>query len=118
MMSTPERNYEQADDVEARQLNDVPGDPETGDEPVLVEGSGDLLERWQRAQAAFVDDPREAVQEAGAIVQDVLGRLDESFESERGRLESTWAAGDEPSTEDLRLALRRYRMFFERLLAA
>jgi hypothetical protein len=118
MMVTPERNYEQADDIEARQLNDATGEAGTGDEPVLVEGSGDLLERWQRAQATFVDDPREAVQEAGAIVQDVLGRLDESFENERGRLESSWEAGDEPSTEDLRLALRRYRTFFERLLAA
>jgi hypothetical protein len=124
-MTTPERDYDDATndydrsnehdrttDVEARQLND------TGAAPTLVDGSGELFERWQRAQAAFVDAPRDAVQEAGAIVEDVLGRLGESFNTERSRLEASWQAGDEPSTEDLRIAIQRYRTFFERLLAA
>jgi hypothetical protein len=113
MMTVPDREYEPATDVEAARLND-----DTGGEPILVEGSGELFERWQRAQASFVDSPREAVHEAGAIVEDVLGRLGQSFGTERSRLEETWEAGDEPSTEDLRQALRRYRTFFERLLAA
>ncbi len=106
------RGHDAVTDVEDRRLNDA------GTGPTLVEGSGELFERWQRAQAAFVDAPREAVQEAGGIVQDVLGRLGESFNSERSRLEAAWQAGEEPSTEDLRIAIQRYRMFFERLLAA
>jgi hypothetical protein len=118
MMTVPERDYERANDVEATRLNDTTRTSDTGAEPTLVEGSGELFERWQRAQAAFVDAPREAVQEAGAIVEDVLGRLGDSFGTERNRLEAAWESGGEPSTEDLRLALQRYRTFFERLLAA
>ena len=112
-MSMPERDYDQATDVESTRL-DGTGTQST----TLVEGSGELYERWQRAQAGVVDAPREAVQEAGAIVEDVLGRLGESFGSERSRLEAAWEAGQEPSTEDLRVAIQRYRAFFERLLAA
>ncbi|HEX6232975.1 MAG TPA: hypothetical protein VFZ63_07615 [Jiangellaceae bacterium] len=111
-MTMPERDYEPVTDVETQRLND------TGGGPTLVEDSGDLYDRWQRAQAGFVDSPREAVQEAGAIVEDVLGRLRESFGGERSRLEAAWESGGEPSTEDLRLAIQRYRTFFERLLAA
>lgn len=84
----------------------------------LVEGSGELFERWQRVQSAFVDAPRDSVHEAGAIVEDVLGRLSRTFNDERRRLDQAWDAGEEPSTEELRIALRRYREFFERLLAA
>jgi hypothetical protein len=32
-------------------------------------------------------------------------------------LEEQWDRGEEASTEDLRIALKRYREFFERLLA-
>lgn len=84
----------------------------------LLDGSSELLARWDRAQSMFVDDPRQAVDEAGALVVDVLARLERTFEGERGRLEATWQAGGEPSTEELRQSLRRYRDFFERLLAA
>jgi hypothetical protein len=112
MMTVPERDYEPVTDVETHRLDDTSG------EPILVEGSGELYDRWQRAQAEFVDSPRQAVQEAGAIVEDVLGRLGESFGTERSRLEAAWESGGEPSTEDLRLAIQRYRTFFERLLAA
>lgn len=93
-------------------------DPETTARPALLDGTDELTFRWDRAQAMFVDDPRQAVQEAGELVVDVLGRLARTFEDERGRLEATWQAGGEPSTEDLRQSLRRYREFFERLLAA
>jgi hypothetical protein len=44
--------------------------------------------------------------------------LQASFTTARERLESQWNGGDEGSTEDLRLALRQYRSFFDRLLAA
>jgi hypothetical protein len=119
-MTTPDRDHDDTTDVETRHTTDVESQRlhDTGAAPTLVEDSGELFERWQRAQAAFVDAPREAVQEAGTIVEDVLGRLRGSFDTERDRLEATWQAGDEPSTEDLRIAIQRYRTFFERLLAA
>lgn len=120
-MSVPERDYQSVNDVQARRLDDTDHQPplnDTGGEPPLVEGSGEFYDRWQQAQAGFVDSPRQAVQEAGAIVEDVLGRLKESFGTERSRLEAAWESGGEPSTEDLRMAIQRYRTFFERLLAA
>lgn len=86
--------------------------------PLLVEGTAELQLRWNDAQAAFVDDPRRAAQEASGLVQEVLDRLARTFDDEQARLEATWTAGSEPSTEDLRLSLRRYREFFDRLLAA
>jgi hypothetical protein len=77
-----------------------------------------ILVRWKDIQAAFVDGPRRAVQDADALVADLMQRLARMFASERDQLESRWASGDDVSTEDLRRALRRYRSFFERLLAA
>jgi hypothetical protein len=72
--------------------------------------------RWDEAQGAFVDDPRQAVQKADALVESVVHRLSEQFTAERNQLEQQWDRGDNVSTEDLRLALRRYRSFFDRLL--
>jgi hypothetical protein len=80
--------------------------------------SGELRERWNEIQTAFVDEPRSAVQEADALVADLMQRLADSFSRERQALEGQWDRGDEVSTEDLRVALRRYRAFFDRLLAA
>jgi hypothetical protein len=77
-----------------------------------------ILVRWKDIQAEFVDEPRRAVQDADALVADLMQRLARMFASERDQLESRWASGDDVSTEDLRRGLRRYRSFFERLLAA
>jgi hypothetical protein len=77
-----------------------------------------ILVRWKEIQAEFVDEPRKAVQDADALVAELMQRLAQMFASEREQLESRWAGGDEVSTEDLRHGLRRYRSFFERLLAA
>ena len=73
--------------------------------------------QWDAIQTGFVDEPRKAVQEADALVSLVIKRLSEVFGEERASLERQWGKGDEISTEDLRVALRRYRSFFERLLA-
>jgi hypothetical protein len=73
--------------------------------------------QWDAIQTGFVDEPRRAVQEADALVALVMQRLSEVFTNERTSLERQWGEGDEISTEDLRVALRRYRSFFERLLA-
>jgi hypothetical protein len=72
--------------------------------------------QWDAIQTGFVDEPRRAVQEADALVTLVMNRLSEVFTNERTSLERQWGEGDEISTEDLRVALRRYRSFFERLL--
>jgi hypothetical protein len=78
--------------------------------------ANDLRARWDSVQVGFVDEPRKAVQEAEALVADAAKRLSEIFANERRSLESQWDRGD-VSTEDLRLALRRYRSFFTRLLS-
>jgi hypothetical protein len=76
-----------------------------------------LTERWDEIQASFVDRPQNAVEEADALVSDLMQRLTGTFSSERQRLEAQWAKGDDVSTEDLRVALTRYRTFFDRLLS-
>ncbi len=68
-------------------------------------------------QAGFVDDPRECVQRADGLVSSAVDQLTASFAQTRSRLEEQWSRGEEASTEDLRLALKRYRDFFDRLLA-
>jgi hypothetical protein len=72
--------------------------------------------RWGAIQTGFVDEPRRAVEEADTLVAEVMKRLAEVFAGERTELERQWDRGDQISTEDLRVALRRYRSFFERLL--
>jgi hypothetical protein len=76
-----------------------------------------LRSRWDDVQAGFVDDPRKCVQTADGLVSDVVQQLTDGFSQARSRLEDQWARGEDVSTEDLRLALKRYREFFDRLLA-
>ncbi|BBY77362.1 hypothetical protein MPRF_42610 [Mycolicibacterium parafortuitum] len=76
-----------------------------------------LRARWDSVQASFVDDPKECVQKADGLVSDVVDQLTSSFAHARSRLEGQWARGQEASTEDLRIALKRYREFFDRLLS-
>jgi len=77
-----------------------------------------FTDRWHEIQTSFVDQPREAVAEADSLVADLMQRLAASFSQEREQLEAQWDRGDDVSTEDLRVALTRYRSFFDRLLAA
>jgi hypothetical protein len=77
----------------------------------------DLRARWDKAQIGFVDEPRTAVKQADELVATVVKRISEQFAAERSELEHQWDRGDNVSTEDLRQALRRYRSFFDRLLA-
>lgn len=79
--------------------------------------SEDLRHKWDAIQVAFVDEPRSSVEKADHLVADTMKRLAEVFADERGRLEQQWSRGDNVSTEDLRVALRRYRSFFGRLLS-
>jgi hypothetical protein len=77
----------------------------------------ELRSRWDSVQVGFVDEPRRAVEQADALVAAAMKRLAEIFAEERARLEGQWDRGDSVSTEDLRLALRRYRSFFGRVLS-
>ena len=79
--------------------------------------TGELRRSWDGIQVAFVDEPRRSVEEADHLVAATMKRLAEIFAEERQRLESQWARGDDVSTEELRVALQRYRAFFTRLLS-
>lgn len=74
-------------------------------------------DRWMDIQTGFVDEPRRAVEQADNLVAEIIQRLAEIFAEERNELEGQWGRGDQVSTEDLRLALQRYRSFFSRLLS-
>jgi hypothetical protein len=76
-----------------------------------------MRSRWTEIQAAFVDEPRRAVEQADGLVAEAIKKLAEMFAAERDRLEGQWDRGDDVDTEDLRQALQRYRSFFTRLLA-
>lgn len=78
----------------------------------------DLRGRWSNVQSDFVDQPRQAVEHADKLVATVMQRLADGFANERSGLEKQWARGGDVSTEDLRVALQRYRSFFDRLLNA
>ena len=81
------------------------------------EEAKDFRARWDAIQAGFVDEPRRVVEQADSLVAVAMKRLAEMFAAERAKLEGQWDRGDNVSTEDLRLALRRYRSFFGRLLS-
>jgi len=79
--------------------------------------ANELRSRWDAIQVGFVDEPRRAVERADNLVAGTMKRLAEIFTDERSKLEGQWDQGENVSTEDLRLALRRYRSFFSRLLS-
>jgi len=100
-----------------------PGDTQRGDaeqQPAQLLDSGELAgitRRWSDIQAAFVDSPQQAVQDADALVADLMQHLAQMFATERQQLEGQWSRGGTVSTEDLRVSLQRYRSFFQRLLS-
>lgn len=93
------------------------GAASTGDALFAEQDLSELRARWNDVQAAFVDDPRACVQKADGLVSSAVEQLTANFSNTRSRLEEQWSRGEEASTEDLRVALKRYRDFFDRLLA-
>jgi hypothetical protein len=86
--------------------------------PLLPSHEVDRLgSEWNTIQAKFVDDPQTSVEAADSLVAQVMKRLAEVFSQEREQLELQWRQGEEVSTENLRVALQRYRSFFNRLLS-
>jgi hypothetical protein len=94
----------------------TPAEEEESVQLISADEAGTLRRRWDEVQAAFVDEPRKAVEQADYLVATAMKRLAEMFAEERANLEGQWDRGDDVSTEDLRIALRRYRSFFNRLL--
>jgi hypothetical protein len=89
-----------------------------GRAPLFVDNElSDFRRRWQDVQGSFVDDPRSAVHRADELVGSVMNRLTEVFTREREKMEHEWDRGEDVSTEDLRIAIQRYRSFFDRLLS-
>jgi hypothetical protein len=117
-VQTPDE--ETADERERRADADAPTTAEANEQlaPLLgTDETGGFRERWQSIQVRFVDEPRQAVEDADSLVAELMQRLAQTFHEERENLESQWSRGDDVSTEDLRVGLKRYRSFFERLLA-
>jgi hypothetical protein len=115
------RNPDENIDVRERSVRDTveprdtveSRDTESFLPPDRMEG---FRERWDDIQAVFVDDPRNSVQKAHGLVSSLVNELNEVFTRERSGLESQWNRGEDADTENLRIALRRYRAFFNRLL--
>ncbi|HZZ64889.1 MAG TPA: hypothetical protein VFE17_05290 [Candidatus Baltobacteraceae bacterium] len=112
------RDMRSGTDTRNMQTRSDPGtmtDDETGFLP--DDRMSSLRERWNDVQAGFVDDPRTAVQNAQTLVTEIVTELTETFTRERTNLESQWSGGGDADTEALRIALQRYRSFFNRLLS-
>ena len=86
--------------------------------PLFVpDAAQDFRAQWDGVQISFVDDPQQAVRQADELVAQVMKSLADTFSTERAKLEAEVDATEQASTENLRVALRRYRSFFQRLLS-
>ena len=72
--------------------------------------------QWLEIQSRFVDDPSVSVKDADELVSSIIKNITRNFADKRTALETQWKSGDDVSTEDLRLTMKRYRSFFDRLL--
>jgi hypothetical protein len=85
--------------------------------PLFAAGAAESYRsRWLDIQTSFVDEPGGSVEQADLLVAEVMKQLARTFAEKRSKLELKLVKGEDVSTEDLRMALRRYRSFFDRLL--
>jgi hypothetical protein len=104
--------------TESSQMETEPSSEPSAERSLLADNDlSGLRSRWDDVQAAFVDNPKECVQKADTLVAEVVEQLTTGFSEARSRLEAQWARGETASTEDLRVALKRYRDFFQRLMS-
>lgn len=107
-----EREVEKSEEVESSMM------AEEESVPLFEQGEAEQYRStWSEIQTQFVDDPRDSVEDADELVAQVIKSIAETFAEERAFLEDQWNRGDEVSTEDLRIAMKRYRSFFNRLLS-
>ena len=119
-LDRPDLDRDDRSDATATRANATSGQPGETDERIALfspDETSALRGQWDSIQVGFVDEPRQAVEKADALVAGAMKRLAEGFAAERERLEKQWDRGDSVSTEELRVALRRYRAFFGRLLS-
>ncbi|HEY0856423.1 MAG TPA: hypothetical protein VGE16_05170 [Albitalea sp.] len=134
---TQQRNLSTADLAAAGAPRTMPADEhdhvadavsETGDREVRREDdelaqlfppdvAREFRSRWDAVQIGFVDDPGKAVREADELVAQVMKSLADSFANARAGFENEMNESGNTSTESLRVALRGYRSFFQRLLS-
>ena len=121
-------NKDMATGVAAKRVRDEPGESvraaqteqssgETASPLFDSSETETFRSRWHSIQTQFVDEPRKSVEQADELVAAAMKRLAEIFATERENLEREWDRGEDVSTEDLRIALQRYRSFFDRLLS-
>lgn len=72
-------------------------------------------EQWRELQSGFVDEPKSAVREADSLVSQMMDTFTAQLTERRRALTGAWD-GD-VDTEELRVALRRYRVLFDQMLA-
>jgi hypothetical protein len=105
-------------DAEPRNASTAANDAASGgNEPLLAEATG-YQDRWSEIQTGFVDEPRHAVQSAADLLTEMMDDLTRRLTTELEAFDARRGAGDDVSTEDLRVTFQRYRSFFDRLLAA
>ncbi|MFK0043976.1 hypothetical protein ACIQU4_07695 [Streptomyces sp. NPDC090741] len=116
--ATPETAAEQ-DDARGNQAEaGTPDAPDEAEDQPLLDGKDteEYRTAWREIQGRFVDDPQDAVRSADTLVAEVMQTLARSFADHKQSLVGQWGRGEEVPTEELRLALQRYRSFFNRLL--
>jgi hypothetical protein len=108
-----------AEEVTLRQMPGARSQAGEEDDGVPFWGNGqvdDLRSQWTDIQTGFVDDPRKAVQQADQLLETTLHSLTDNFNNRRSALQRDWERNKDLSTEDLRVAMKRYRSFLEGLL--
>ena len=119
VVDTPEEELENEQPIEERIPKNKTQTDTRNDElvPLFEEDAArKFRSRWLAIQSKFVDDPSDSVKQADDLVADVIKNVTMNFANRRVSLEKQWNSGDNTSTEDLRLALKQYRSFFDRLL--
>jgi hypothetical protein len=115
-----ERNEQRAEERKEERVPErsAAADMTTDDlEPLFEEDAArKFRSRWLAIQSKFVDDPRDSVKQADELVADIIKDVTMNFANRRIGLERQWNSGENISTEDMRVTLKRYRSFFERLL--
>jgi len=71
---------------------------------------------WHEVKAQFVDDPVAALTRARGLLTEAVQELSESMLAERDELDPLWETAA-PDTESMRIAMRGYTEFLERILA-
>ncbi len=96
----------------------MPNEKHDGSTPLFARDDAERYRsRWQEVQAGFVDEPRRSVEAADTLVGEVIQKLATVFADQQKQIESQLERSGKMSTEDMRVALQRYRSFFDRLLS-